>query len=180
MTKELNGVDIEGFNETCSLLRKEEKLGKAEFRVQNEWKSGGNNRVVVEGYYAAGQEQKRPKTFTFQADEPPPLLGKDAGANPVEYLLTALSSCMTTSIVYHAAAKDIKIRRLTSEFKGELDLRGFLGLSEKVPKGYKKIYANFKIDTDAPVEKIKEFYQFSPVYDMISKSVPIEVDITKI
>ena len=37
----------------------------------------------------------------FDLDEPPVLLGKNLGINPVEYLLVALSGCMTTAMVTH-------------------------------------------------------------------------------
>src|SRR5262245_39118624 len=145
-TKEahVNGIDMEAFKETCDLLNKKPELGKAFFRVSDRWKSGGNNAIAVQGFYVAGEEQKHGSSLHFEADEPQALLGSDKGANPVEYLLTALSSCMTTSIVYHAAAKGYKIESLESNFEGELDLRGFLGLSKEVPKGYKKIKATFK------------------------------------
>lgn len=172
----VNGVDQTALQETCDLIKKKPELAKAEFRVHNSWIDGGHNQVSVQGYYAAGEEQKtREEPFLFEADEPPALLGGDSGANPVEYLLSALSSCMTTAIVYHAAARGFEIKKLESEFKGELDLQGFLGLNPSVPKGYKKIYAVFKVKTDAPKNVIEECYQFSPVYSMLSKAVPIDV-----
>ena len=46
----------------------------------------------------------------FDLDEPPVLLGKNLGSNPVEYLLVALSGCLTTSIVAHASAKGISLK----------------------------------------------------------------------
>lgn len=176
--EKINGVDTEALKQTCDLIKKKPELAKTEFRVHNKWVEGGHNQTSMQGYYAVGQEQKtRKKPFVYEADEPPALLGKDLGANPVEYLLTALSSCMTTSIVYHSAAKGYRIDSLESELKGDIDLQGFLGLNPSVPKGYKKIQVLFKIKTDAPKNVIEECYHFSPVYTMLSKSVPIEVKI---
>jgi len=176
----VNGLDVEALKDTCDLLTKEPDLGKAQFRIGNRWKTGGNNKVSVKGFFAAGEEQAHKSSLDFEADEPPALLGTDAGANPVEYLLTALSSCMTTSIVYHAAARGFHIESLESEFEGDLDIRGFLNLSEKVPKGYQQIRAVFKVNTDATEEEIAQLYQFSPVYSMVSASVPIEVKVIKV
>ena len=59
--------------------------------------------------------------------------------NPVEYLLVALSGCITTSLVAHAAAKKISLRSVESRFEGDIDLQGFLGISQDVPVGYQEI-----------------------------------------
>jgi len=177
----VNGVDVKALGETCDLIKENPELAKTQFRAKNTWVNGGHNKISIQGYYAAGEEQQNRKTpFEFDADEPPPLLGKDVGANPVEYLLTALSGCMTTSIVYHAAARGIQIDALESDFRGDLDIQGFLGLSKSVPKGYKKIDVTFRVKTDASVEDIEELYTFSPVYSMVSKAVPIDVKIVKV
>lgn len=178
---EMNGVDNDALKKNCELMKQDPKLAKSQFRAKNKWVNGGHNTISIKGYYAAGAEQQtRKSAFEFNADEPPVLLGHDKGANPVEYVLVALSSCMTTSIVYHASARGFKIDSLESEFKGDVDVRGFLGLSKNVPKGYQKIEATFKIKTDASETDISEFYEFSPVYSMLSASVPITVKIVKV
>ena len=74
------------------------------------------------------------------------LLGNDMGPNPVEYALTSLAACVTTSIVYHAAAKGITIRSMESRLEGDIDLQGFLGIRDDVPRGYKEIRMYVKID----------------------------------
>lgn len=177
-TKKLNGVDTVALQETCEYIKANPKIARCEFRASNQWIDGGHNQVSIQGYYAAGEEQKtRRNPFVFDADEPPALQGSDKGANPVEYVLAALSSCMTTSIIYHTSLKGYKINSLSSDFKGDLDLQGFLGIKPSIPKGYQKIYATFKISTDAPESVIEEGYKFSPVYEMLSKSVPININI---
>jgi len=178
-TRLTNGVDVKALTETCEAVKGKPELGQSLFRVHNTWDNGAHNRIEIKGYYTAGAEHTRSVPFRLEADEAPVLLGNDLGPNPVEYLLTALSGCMTTSIVYHAANRGIQIESLESDFKGTLDLRGFLGIGKDVPKGYQKIEVTFRIKTDATVEQIAELYQFSPVYSMVSKAVPVEVNITK-
>ena len=111
------------------------------------------------------------------------LLGEDKGPNPVEYALTALAACVTTSLVYHAAAKGIKLNAVESRLEGDIDLRGFLGLSKDVPKGYKEIRIYFKIDADVPDEQLEELVQlgptYSPVFDTITRAVPVSVQLEK-
>jgi uncharacterized OsmC-like protein len=76
--------------------------------------------------------------FELDADEPEVLLGQDKGPNPVEYLLAALSGCLTSSLIYQAAANGSEVRGVESRQEGDLDLQGFLGLPEDVPVGYKE------------------------------------------
>ena len=117
----------------------------------------------------------------YLKDEPPVLLGKDQGANPVEYALAALNGCLTTTLIYHAAAQGIKIDEVESTLSGDLDIQGLLGMSEKVRNGYEKIKVTFKVKSDAPEEKIKELVDLaqkrSPVFDIISHPTPIEVSL---
>jgi len=80
-------------------------------------------------------------------------------------------------IVYHAAAKEVKLNSVESRLEGDIDLRGFLGLSKDVLRGYKGIRMYFKIDADVPDEKLEEIVQFgptySPVFDTITRAVPV-------
>jgi uncharacterized OsmC-like protein len=104
-----------------------------------------------------------------------------ACANPVEYALAALNGCLTTSLSYHAAAQGIKIDEVESTLSGDLDLQGFLGMSDKIRNGYERIRVNFRIKSDAPSEKIKELVDLaqkrSPVFDIVSHPTPVEVSI---
>jgi uncharacterized OsmC-like protein len=68
-----------------------------------------------------------------------------------------------------------------STLSGNLDLQGFLGMSEKVRNGYERIRVNFKIKSDAPSEKIEELVDLaqkrSPVFDIVSHPTPVEVSL---
>jgi uncharacterized OsmC-like protein len=176
----INGVNTADLKETISNIRQTPALGQCRFRTQNHWVEGGQNYGTVKDFYAAGQEvTSRSKPFEISADEPPLLLGTDSAPNPVEYLLTALASCMTTSLVYHAAAHGIEIDELESEFEGDLDLQGFLGLSKEVRPGYQGIRATFHVKSEATADELAGFTKFSPVYDVVSRSVPVSVNIVK-
>jgi uncharacterized OsmC-like protein len=174
---EFNGVDTTALKKTVGQISQQPELARCEFRLHNEWVAGGQNRSSTGDFYAAGAEQRHKQTFRFQADEPVLLEGKDEGANPVEFLLSALSACMTTTIAYYAALNGIKIERMESDYKGDLDLRGLFDLDKNIRPGYQKIRVNFRIKTDGTKEQLEKFYRFSPVYDVVSKSVPVETTI---
>lgn len=174
----MNGVDVERLGQTIQAIQKDPGLAKSQFRATNRWVNGGHNRSSIQGFYAAGQEDtSRTKPFVLDADEPPALLGQDKGANPVEFVLHALAACVTTSLVYHAAARGIKLESVESQLEGDLDLRGFLGLSDQVRRGYKEIRVKFNVKSDASPEQLEELTKFSPVYDIVSSPVPVSIQV---
>ncbi|MHC4156533.1 MAG: OsmC family protein [Planctomycetota bacterium] len=173
-----NGVDLETLCKTIEAIRHDPELGKSRFRVRNTWLGGGRNRTEVLGFYGGGQEMSHKQSYELKADEPPVIGGTDEAPNPVEHLLNALGACLTTSIVSHAAVHGIEIEQLESEIEGDLDLQGFLGLDDTVPRGYKDIRVKFWVKT-APenIEKLKSFAMFSPVYNTVTKGANVDIQI---
>ena len=112
------------------------RMGACRFRASNRWMAGAHNRTTVTGFYGAMQEIPHKQSFMMDADEPEILAGNDAAANPVEHLLHALASCLTTSMVAHAAVRGIAIESVESELEGDIDLNGFLGLSPENREGF--------------------------------------------
>ena len=123
------------------------------------------------------EDTTRTEPFELDADEPPVLLGQDNGANPAEFVLHALASCLTTSLVYHASARGIQIESVESKLEGDIDLRGFLGLSKDIRKGYQHINVQFKVKSDADPALLRELCNQSPVCDIISNPVPVTVSV---
>ena len=178
----INGVGVDQLFSTIKAIKENPGLAKFEFRANNQWINGGHNRTSIKDFYGAGQEDTtRKRTFVFDNDEPVTLLGEDNGANPVEFVLHALAGCLTTSLVYHAAAQGVRIDAVESKFEGDLDLRGFLGMNEDVRNGYENIRVTFKIKADAPEEKLKELCELaqkrSPVFDIVTNRVPVNVQL---
>lgn len=176
----LNGVDVDRLFATIDAVGKETSLADFRFRAKNTWMRGGHNRSTIQGFYGAGQEDPtRTKPFVLDNDEPAVLLGEDHGANPVEYVLHALAGCLTTSLVYHAAARGIRIDEVSSTLEGDLDLRGFLGMDDSVRNGYEKVRVTFQVKGDATDEQLEELCRVaqrrSPVFDIVSNPVPVEV-----
>jgi len=149
----INGVDLDTLAGTVNAIKADPELGACRFRASNTWLSGNHNRSTVTGFY---------------------------GANPVEHLLHALASCLTTSMVAHAAVRGIEIEELESTLEGDIDLRGFLGLDLNVPKGYTEIRAKFRVKAKPEdLDRIRELAKFSPVYNTITRGarVAVEVDL---
>ena len=175
---QINGVDTTALMATVKAVQADPGLGACHFRATNAWLSGNHNRSTVTGFFGARQEIAHAQTFTMDADEPAILAGHDQGANPVEHLLHALASCLTTSMVAHAAVRGIEIEALESRLEGDLDLNGFLGLDPNVPKGYTAIRASFRIKA-APgdLDRIRDLANFSPVLNTLTQGAPVAVSV---
>ena len=95
MSGVINGVDVDRLGATIQTVQQNTTLATFRFRAKNRWIDGGHNRSTIQSFYGAGKEDTvRTQPFVLDADEPPVLLGKDQGANPVEYVLHALAACL--------------------------------------------------------------------------------------
>jgi uncharacterized OsmC-like protein len=179
LPKMINGINVNDLFTTIDAIKATPAIAKFKFRIRNEWDGASQNHSTVNTFHGACQDLSRPKPFVLTADEPAILLGKDAAANPVEHLLHALAACVTTSMVYHAAARGIEIEEVESSFEGDIDLHGFLDLDKNVRKGYQGIRVNFKIKADVPDEQLQEIVELgtghSPVFDSLVTGVPVSV-----
>jgi uncharacterized OsmC-like protein len=176
-----NGVDTQQMYATLDLINGRPELARFQFRARNHWIAGAHNRSTIQGFYGAGQEDvSRAEPFVLDAGEPAVLLGANTGPNPVEYLLHALAACLTTSIVYVAAARKVKLTSVESTLTGELDARGAFGLSDEVRNGFERISASFRVSGDASEEKLREVVERakarSAVYDIVTNGVPVDFE----
>jgi uncharacterized OsmC-like protein len=86
-------------------------------------------------------------------------------------------------MVVHAAARGIKINKLSSRLEGDINLLGFLGIDDSVRNGYEEIRMIFDIDADVSREELAEVVKlgptYSPVYDVVSRSLPVKVELAE-
>jgi uncharacterized OsmC-like protein len=175
-----NGVNTEQLYGTLDAIKGDPSLGVFQFRARNHWIGGSHNQSTIKAFYGAGQEDStRSEAFTVDAGEPAILLGVDTGPNPAEYLLHALAACLTTAIVYVAAARKVRLTEVASTLEGDMDVRGTLGLSDEVRNGFSRIRVSFTVKGDAPAEKLREVVERakarSAVFDMVTNGVPVDM-----
>jgi uncharacterized OsmC-like protein len=175
----VNGVDVRELGQAIHRFRHDPELARFRFRARNRWLArGGRSHTTIDEFTGAGEDHRSAhRPFELDADEPEILLGRDEGPNPVEHLLNALVTCLTGAMVYHAAARGIRIEELESELEGEIDLRGFLGISEDVRKGYQRIHVTFHVKSDAPADRLRELCEFSPVFDVVRHGTAVDIDV---
>ena len=175
-SKITNGVNVTALFDTIEAVKQNAAIAKFNFRATNKWLGAEKNRSTIKAFTGALAEQRTDgKAFVYDNGEAQVLLGEDKAPNPVEWLLHALIGCMTTTTAYHAAARGITIDAIDSRIEGDLDLRGFLGLSEEVRKGYSAIRVQMRVKTTAQPATIRALTAMSPVFDTVSRSVPVSV-----
>ena len=177
-----NGVDTGQLFGTLDAIKDDPSLARFQFRARNHWIEGAHNRTTIRDFYAANQEDtSRAAEFVIDAGEPAILLGTDTGPNPAEHLLHALAACLTTSLVYVAAVRGVRLTEVESTLEGDMDVRGALGLSDDYRNGFEQIRASFRVKGDAPEEKLREVVARaqlrSAVFDMVTNGVPVTVDV---
>lgn len=177
-----NGINIDQLFGTLDAIKEQPSLGTFQFRATNRWLGGAHNQSTIRDFYGAGQEDRsRSRAFVADAGEPAVLVGTDTGPNPAEFLLHALAACLTTSIVYVAAARGVELESVESTLEGDLDVRGGLGLDESVRNGFQQIRVSFDVKANATPEKIREVVERakarSVVFDSITRGVPVSVEV---
>jgi len=178
----LNGVNVQQLIDTVNAVKGNPEIARFRFRAETDWVEGGHSRTEIQGFYGAGQEDtSRARPFVLEGDEPPVLLGTNAGPNAVEAVLHALASCLAVGFIYNAAARGIKVESLGFRLEGDLDLHAFLGLSETMRPGYENIKVTYRVKADASRERIVELCDYvqktSPVLDIIRNPVPVTVSL---
>jgi uncharacterized OsmC-like protein len=174
----INGIDRDALSSTIDAIREDPSLAVSRFRATNRWLAGNHNRTTVASFFAAKQDIPHAQAFDLDADEPPILAGNDLAPNPVEHLLHALASCLTTSMVAHAAVRNIPLRSVESEIEGDIDLNGYLGLSNDVPRGYTALRVRFKVDADQKyLGRLGHLAKFSPVFNTILNGAAVDVSV---
>ena len=175
----VNGIDTDRVVDLATKISQNEDYGKFKFRANNQWLNGSRSRTAIQGFYAGGKEDaSRTEALTVDADQPAFLAGRNTAPNAVEHYLHSLTSCLNTTLVYHASVQGIPLDEVDASAEGDMNARGFFGISDDVERGYKGIRVNMKVKSPADVQTLTKLAMYSPVYAMVSKAVPIDFILT--
>jgi len=177
----INGVDVPTLFATIDADDETRELAKFQFRATTKWETGTYSRTSIKSFYGAGQELEHVREFSLEADHPQVLVGDDRAPLPVEIALAALSACLTGGIGNIASARGIELWSVEATIEGDMDAQGILGLNEDVRNGYSNIRVNFRIEGDAPREKLEAVVEQararSAVFDIITNQVPVQITV---
>jgi uncharacterized OsmC-like protein len=178
-TNHVNGIDLDALGEVVRDIERDPAKAVVEFRVNSQWQGQTRSRSKVASYTIGGKRVER--AFAIDVDEPFELLGENTAPNPQEMLMTALNACIMVGYVAGAAVKGIKLDRVEIETRGQLDLRGFLGLDASVPPGYQTIHYVVRIAGNGTAAQFRELHEAvmktSPNYFNISRPIKINAEL---
>ena len=96
--------------------------------------------------------------------------------------MAAFNACITVGYVAGSALRGITLESLEIRTRGQLDLRGFLGLSEDVPAGYESVEYEVRIKGDGSREDFEAIHQnvilTSPNYFNLSRPIRMDSKLT--
>jgi uncharacterized OsmC-like protein len=153
----INGIDVAALRGTIDAVRKDPSAAQTRFAVSTQWMGGTVSRTRVKGFEVGGAEVER--QFDFVSDEPHELCGTNTGPNPQEYLMGALNACMTVGYVAGASLYGVELKSVRIETEGNIDLRGFLGVSKAVPAGYEEIRYTVHIKGNGTPEQMRKIHE---------------------
>ena len=169
----VNGLDLAALGAVVETVEADAAQALARFEVTTRWAGQTRSESEVEAFNLGGERIAR--SHKIVADEPLELLGSDSAPNPQELLMSAVNACMMVGYVAGASLKGIDLDFVEIRTKGTLDLRGFLGLDDKVPPGYEAIDYEVRIKGNGSIEQFEEIHQTvmktSPNYFNISRPI---------
>lgn len=176
----INGVDGKILNSMLETMEKQPKMAKTTFFVKSEWNGGFRVTSRSKDFRMGDQTINRNMEYKMVFDFPEQLSGEGQGATICENCMGSLAACMTQTIVAHAISRGIKLDRIDISVEGDIDLRGFSGLSRNIRPGAQQFRVNIKINSDtASNEQIDGLYEigkkFSPAFDTLTNGTHVIV-----
>ena len=162
--KVVNGINVDNLLTLIEGVRRDAAKGNTQWRVTTIWQGQTRSRARVEGFAIGGQEVSR--EFSIDIDEPYELGGSNRFPNPQEHLLSALNACMMVGYAAQCAVRGITLEKLEIETRGEIDLRGFLGIDAAVPAGYENLSYTVRIKGSGTKE------EFAKIHDAVMATSP--------
>jgi uncharacterized OsmC-like protein len=181
---ELNGVNTLLLGSLMNTLIEKPDTSNATFFVKTEWNNKQEDdggfcvRSSMKDFEIGGQTIKRNSSYTMLFDFPPQFSGEGKGPTVCEACMSSLGACLTQTIIAHATARGIHLDNITIDLQGNVDLRGFTGISNEVRPGAQEFRVKVNIKSrSASKEQIAEIYEIgkrlSPAFDTLTNGTSV-------
>ena len=97
--------------------------------------------------------------WSIQLDESVEDGGTNSGANPMQYFIASLAGCQNEQAQVVADELSLDIEQIDIEVEIDLDLAGFMGMSDHSNGSYKNVRLNAVVLGEATAEQIKDMGQ---------------------
>lgn len=183
---QINGVNSQALGSVLDSTMKQPEMAKATFSVKTEWNGGGFRvKSTSRDFSLGGQKIPRKNGFTLMHDFPDQFAGGGEGPTVCESCMASLGACIAQTIIAHSTMRGIALDGIRIEMEGDVDLRGFAGLSDKVRPGAQQFRVNVHIDSKtASKEQIDELCEIgkrlSPAVDTLTNGTSIVIKNTSV
>ncbi len=127
------------------------------------------------------QVEAKARNFKLVLDQPADTGGSDSGANPMEYLLIALATCILHMGRIISMQQKINLRGMSVRIQGELDAEVLMGMNQEKRAGFSKLKAVVTLDADlSQQEKIAfldEIHHRCPITDTIQNQTTLTYEL---
>ena len=175
----VNGLDTQALQEAVDAISAEPNKGASTFRARTTWNGRLRTTSTIDDWFLGGE--RIPQSYSIDIDEPSELLGEDSAPNPQMVLQAAMNACMLNTFVAAASVMGVELRSVEFESRGDIDLRGFLGIDESIPAGYRRLDVTIRVEGDGTPEQYDKMLELvrrqSPNYHTISNPVELRLEI---
>lgn len=175
-----SGVNAQVLGTVVETIKNQPELAIVTFQVQTHWQNGDgfNIRSTGKDFQMGGRTVERQEAFTLASDFPDELGGTSVGPTVCEMCMASIGSCVSQTILAYATMMGIQLDSIRIETEGDVDIRGFSGISEKVRPGAQEFRMNIHLDSNtASKEQLEKLYQlgkrFSPAMDTLTHGTTI-------
>jgi uncharacterized OsmC-like protein len=112
-----------------------------------------------------------PQGQRLSTDMPPAMGGGASAPNPGWLMRGALASCTATVIAMRAAALGVALESLEVTVESDSDLRGILGLDERIPAGHGPVRTLVRIRGGANARTLREIVSWAEAHSPVGCTV---------
>jgi len=180
-TSSSSGVDAQVLGTVIESIKNQPEMAKVTFEVQTQWQNGDGFKITSTGknFQIGGQTIERREAFTLASDFPEELGGMSKGPTVCEMCMASIGSCVSQTIVAYATMMGVQLDSIRIQTEGDVDIRGFTSISEKVRPGAQEFRMNIHLESKATSkEQLEKLYElgkrFSPAMDTLTHGTTIK------
>jgi len=168
-------------------IKNQPEMANVTFQVKTQWQNGDGFKITSTGkdFQIGGQTIKRREAFTVVSDFPDELGGMSKAPTVCEICMATINSCISQTIIAYATMMGIQLDSIRIETEGDVDIRGFTGVSERVRPGAQELRIDIHLDSKtASNEQLQKLYElgkrFSPSMDTLTHGTTIKTTYDRI
>jgi uncharacterized OsmC-like protein len=176
-----SGVNAQVLSTVIETIKNKPEMAKVTFQVQTQWQNGDGFKITSTGknFQIGGQTVERHEAYTLASDYPDEMGGMSKGPTVCEMCMASIGSCVSQTIVAYATMIGVHLDSISIKTEGDVDIRGFTGVSEDVRPGAQEFRMDIHLESKtASKEQLEKLYElgnrFSPAIDTMTHGTTIK------